>query len=613
MGIWHSRVIDNQKDISFIDFIYIPYASHKFINLDKKWGKLGLLSLPESEGFLYPLHYIKQINVALDGRIHNKQTLCHHLNLDKEVDIGTLIIALYKKYGNEGLYRLDGAFSLILHNEREQTTLLYRSFLNGYPLYYVGKNNLLSVSTNPIDLLHRPDVSDRLDMEQISANFAFDLSGWNDTVFLNLSEVKHGEMVLITPMGIQSKKRLLNEVIIPPEYGSELEMIEGYRHLLDQTIAKNIFPNTQYGIMLSSGLDSGTLAALASRQLQREGRLLKAYSWSLPSYQKRGDESEKIKELCSVLGIELTLINGEQYAPFTALDNLMLQPDFPFTNIFSPVISLLYRKASDDGVNILFNGHYGDNLIRRSENLFIDILRERRFELLMPTLKTIITKAGYKNVLKSPAIRGLLRYLLPGLRLKKSVFRAPEWLSSEAKESRRLVWEKKRTDGAQAYGQFSSALTKSNTNSGIVRYFTGRYGIERIEPYFDPELLNYTLRLPSYMVYREGQTKYFVREAMRGLLPESIRTQSRVGLLGQFVRDSFMKNSHEVRERIFDDPSAWNPYIDEKWMEKKFKNITQLRDKDILLIWMSLNLSPWKKAIKPGGEIYEGTFMQRRL
>jgi len=91
------------------------------------------------------------------------------------------------------------------------------------------------------------------------------------------------------------------------------------------------------------------------------------------------------------------------------------------------------------------------------------------------------------------------------------------------------IKKKDDTPTEEGYEIFSSALSKYNTSSGMGRHFEARYGIERIEPYFDPALINYTLRLPLYMTYRNGQSKFFAREAMRGLLPESIRTQPREG------------------------------------------------------------------------------------
>lgn len=606
MGIWQSVVINCQKNATISRSNSIPCSASDFLVLDNNCGLLGLLSVPNFADSDYPLHYFQNISVAVDGNIYNKKILCRELNLDKDAGIGIIVISLYSKYGADGFYRLNGAFSFILYDGGKQTTLLYRSFLTGFPLYFVAKNNLLSVSTNPIDILYRPDVSDCLNMEQMSANFSLYPSGWTDTVFLDLNEVEHGEIVVISSGGVSSKKRSLNEILISPKYGTESEIIKTYQHLVETAVVKNMQSSKKYGIMLSSGMDSSTLAFFASKKLKKEGLKLHAYSWSLPGYQM-ADETENIKELCSEFDIELKLFNAEKFAPFSEIDNLQLQPDIPFTNLFSPMISELYRRASKDGMEILFNGHYGDNLFPPTDDLFVDILKDKRFDLFFPTLKSVLARVGYRNAIRdSPFIRRFIRYLLPFYKSKRPAFSPSEWLSNEAKESRRIAWENQNREIEAGYGSFTNALTKHSTSSGMGRYSIGKFGIERIEPYTDVDLLNYTLRLPAYMSYRNGQMKYIAREAMRGLLPEYIRTQARVGLLNQFARDGFMKRKDEIRERLFDKREPWKVYIDEGWMEKKFKKNAELEDKELLVIWMSLHMAPWTKAIKPGGLLYEG-------
>jgi hypothetical protein len=83
-----------------------------------------------------------------------------------------------------------------------------------------------------------------------------------------------------------------------------------------------------------------------------------------------------------------------------------------------------------------------------------------------------------------------------------------------------------------------------------------------------------------------------------------------VGLLNQFAYDGFVKNRESVRQRLLDDPEPWKKYVDHEWMERKLKKNAKVQDKELLVIWMSLTLGSWQKAIKPGGSLYEGTFME---
>lgn len=610
MGIWYAAPIDSQKELVLFENIPLPYQSSSYITFNKTQGKLGLLSLPNTTAFLYPNINAKNINLAVDGRIYNSKALCRILHLDDGEDIGKIITLLYKKYGPEGIYRLDGAFSLILVDIQKNITLLYRSFLTGFPLYYTAKNNLLSVSTNPIDILRRNDVDDSLNMEQMSGFFSLNIHAWTESIFASVDEVAYGEIVIISSKGVQSKKRALNKLFIPQSYGCESEIIEKYYQIAKGTVEKYIVPNKKYGIMLSSGVDSGTIAALASKHLKEKGSELHAYSWSLPNY-ITGDETEKIKELCNALNIKLTLFNGERFAPFRRLDQGQLLPDIPFNNLYWPMLSELYKLASEDGIDILFNGHFGDSIFPAKQTIFKDLLRDRRLELLLSEWDTMVKEIGYLNTIKRlPAVHALIRYLLPFRNRNRNL--TPEWLSSEAKKSRITVLNNSRRDDEKMNKLYSNALSKMVINSGVGRYITGQFGIERVEPYMDLTLLNYTLNLPAYMAYRKGQKKYIAREAMRGILPDSIRTQVKynVGNLSQFAYESFIKNKSEMRERIFDERDPWKVYVDEKWMERKFKKNAEIKDQDIIVIWMSLHIISWQKAIKPGGSLYKGTFMQ---
>lgn len=609
MGILYNQEIDNYKNKINYDDTFFTYISMKSISFGKN-GKMGILPIPNASACLYQSTQLQYISIAFDGKINNRNFLVRDLKLFEKADIGHIVEALYHRYSKEGLYRLEGAFSLILHDEKLKITILYRSFMTGYPLYYISKNNLLTVSTNPVYLLHRPDVSDSLNKQQMYAWFSFQLSSWTDTVFSDLSEVEHGEMVIVSSHGIHSQKRSLSDMLPTSNYVSEIDAINTYRSMADRTIRKNILPNVRHGILLSSGMDSSTIAYFASKYLQKSGNELRAYSWSLPNYPE-ADETEQIKKLCDYLSIKLTLFDGEAFAPFSKLDDFELQPDIPFSNLYTLMTSQVMKLAAGDNVTALLSGHRGDHLFHSTQNLFIDIIKDKKFQELVPNLKMIIDQMGYRQLFRSPAILAVLKHYLPVTKFRKKHVYIPDWINPEIKNLANEVKQFKLSDLGKEHSAFATVLEKRNTSSGRGRYYSGKYGIEILEPFHDPELFNYTLRLPSYLSYKNGQSKYFAREAMRELLPESIRTQAKVGLLEKFAMDSFIKNKEKVREKLFDDTSSWNVYVDEKWMQHKFTKYADVKEIDLLVIWSSLNIGPWQKAIKPGGSLYEGDFMQK--
>jgi len=374
----------------------------------------------------------------------------------------------------------------------------------------------------------------------------------------------------------------LKEIFLPEYYGSESEVIKKYRSMIEQTVHESLQPDTDHGIMLSSGMDSSTMAVFAKQKLDKEKRKLTAYSWTLPN-DPSGDESEKIKELCKVLDIPLKLFNGEGFSPFSELDNLILLPDTPYTNPFWYIVAETYRIASVDGIATMLNGGYGDMLFRGRQDLLVDIVKDRRFELFLPELQFIIGKMGYRAAFKSsPSIRRLLKNNIPDSllrRIKKVAHvNSPKWLSNSAKEHRRLRLEtKSHLVLERGFEDFALALSPYQAGVlGMDRYLSSQYGIKRIDPYINTELINFTRGVPTYMTYRKGQTKYFAREAMRGLLPESIRLQPRVGTLTQMLHNGYNHNKKTLRERLLDDRTVWKQYVDESWMESKLNSTGQL-------------------------------------
>ena len=611
MGLWHQRKIDTLNSLvakeSLLPSSFFTNIVHFFCS-----GEIALTSAPYASYVSHHQHlyHKNSIYIAIDGLVR------HTDNIPVKIEE---LATMYQKSSIEWLHKLKGTFSLILYDADKKLTLLFRSFLTGNPLYYVAKNNLLSVSTNPVNLFHRADVSDALKADKMNALFSLSYHEFSENLFSDLMYVDRGEIVVITSDTIRHIKQPLDKVFSVQNYGNETEVRDTYRTMVEERVQESLFPNIKHGIMLSSGMDSSTIAVFAAQKMQRENRSLTAYSWTLPN-DPTGDESENIKALCRELHIPLKLFNGEAFGPFDVFGSRLLVPDTPYTNQYWPVTAEAYHLAAKDGIEVMLNGAYGDMLFFGRSTVLADILRDGRFDLLLPELYAFAKKKGYRKAMKySSEIRGLIKMILPEvliplLRNSKRDTNAvtlPEWLSDEAREyhhSKQLA--AKASAGLDGFEKLAVALNPYQASYlGFERYLSGQYGIKRIDPLNNLDLLNYTSGIPAYMTYRKGQTKYFAREAMRELLPRSIHQQPRVGSLTRFSYTSYERNKVKVRQRLLDDRTVWKKYIDETWMERKLNsNSDSLNSNDLTLMRLSLNMQQWQKAIKPGGSLYEGKF-----
>ncbi len=591
MGIWHERNLAKSSFKKFKKTVH--YSSLKYCNNSQTFI-VGLTDNATPSNLYYDK--FKSLHIAIDGEIDNISTLSHQLScLDTAVEV---IAALYLGKGTKGLYELKGTASIIIYLPLEEKTILYCCFLKGYPLYFTIKNNHLSVSTNPIYILHRDDISGKIDNIELGKYFALDINHFEGKIFQEIEAVSHGELVLISSEGTIRQKKSIEEMFNEEaDYTLEEKSLEQYRTLFQSAVDTTIEAGKKYGIMLSSGMDSTSIAVFAAKKLNAMGAQLTAYSFTYPD-DTAADETKKIRELCEKYNIELKLIDGETLGIFDSLDNMFLLPDTPFTHPYTYPTKELYRIASEDGIEMLFNGGYADMLFPQVSNSLVELLRDRKYTLIYSIVKDAFKRHGWKAVKRSPEIRNFIKGLL--LMKTKPFSFGDEWLTESTKK---LLQGSK--DNIEI-SDLEMALTPiQSTYLGYDRYISEPFGFRRIEPHRNKELIFYSLGFPSYMTYRYGQKKYFAREAMRGLLPESIRTQPRAGNIVPFAMRSFQRNREKIIKIIWENSSAWNPYVKEEWMQEKLSENADLQYPDLIIIWLSLHIGPWLKAIQPGGSLYE--------
>lgn len=110
-------------------------------------------------------------------------------------------------------------------------------------------------------------------------------------------------------------------------------------------------------------------------------------------------------------------------------------------------------------------------------------------------------------------------------------------------------------------------------------------GLEWRAPFMDWRLVCFALSLSSHSVIREGYTKTVIRKAMRGMLPDEIRTRkSKMALIGP-ENEGFMKTKNivldTIHERFFLDSELWQgpvlaAQIEQAYKEHDYRKVTML-------------------------------------
>jgi asparagine synthase (glutamine-hydrolysing) len=205
-----------------------------------------------------------------------------------------------------------------------------------------------------------------------------------------------------------------------------------------------------------------------------------------------------------------------------------------------PQFRNLRQAVADKGMRVLMTGLGGDQFLTGSEYYYAELLSEFKFAELMRVLKTderfgVPGTPGHSR-LKHLLWWGLRPILPDNLRQRLSDIvpreRFPAFIPSEFARRINLIGRLRALPERPAGMSFSQrSIFEEFVNGWMVHVMeredrsAAQVGIEELHPYYDLRLIEFCLAIPEDQRAGTNCIKYVLRNAMKGLLPESIRTR----------------------------------------------------------------------------------------
>lgn len=311
------------------------------------------------------------------------------------------------------------------------------------------------------------------------------------------------------------------------------------RSALERSIERRLDPGERAAVLLSGGLDSGTVAALGVRA--GTGRRLEgAYSATFPGHPSV-DESSLIADLATQLGLSSTTIHVEGGSVIAgAIDYLRrhwVPPMSPNLFFWTPLL----RGAAADGVEVMLDGEGGDELFGLSGYLIADRLRRGRLLSAVGLVNRMPyfdgERASWKALgfyLRRYGLKGAVPYRLhdAGRRLHRPERYAPDWMREQAavdlaRSDDKHAW--KRLPGPRWFAHLVDRVTRGMGPAlgyDHVRRRSALAGIEPRHPLVDVDVVELVLSFPPELSYDPARSRPVLRESMSGALPDAVRLRS---------------------------------------------------------------------------------------
>ncbi len=427
---------------------------------------------------------------------------------------------------------------------------LVRDVLGRRSLVYARIRGGLLVASGEHILLAHPEVSTDWDEDFITAHLAIVPPSHEASAFRQIRTLIAGEWRQFDTDGQRSERRLLQ-----PDWSwqgqSDDALIEHTGELLQASVAACCAGHEQIAISLSAGIDSASVAAaLAAVHPPNKPRPL-AVTYGFDEWPQI-DERPFAAELAAQLGLVWTGIKADRLDPLAAELARPVNPDTPMSSLYREFKQAAYAQFVRGGATIWLDGGFGDHLCARRADTLIDALRFRRWRVVMSTARELLARPASAH--RNPSLRRLAARLLGRREQPPQPPGAPASVRAAVREQ----WQAEFAQ-YQSFPRPRQALLYLNSYAMAAAageaWYAQQHGVSPASPYRDITLGRWLLSLPADLQQRDGQSKWLIRQWLRGRIPAAIQKRPKASDLTPILRAALARQQQRLDRLRTESPS----------------------------------------------------------
>lgn len=563
-GIYYRN---NKIDMNEANKVMNYFNKYKF-DASQVWSSESLFLgchlnhvVPENIGEILPFHDSESsLVITADAIIDNREELFKLLsipNQQRDICDSILILKAFKKWGKDCSKYLVGDFAYAIYDEKKKELFCSRDHVGKRTFYYYHSKDMFVFSTL-IKLifkiksikkeLNETYVGDFLAIPAVTSEIDPTI-----TIYNEIFQLPPASSMIVDKDGMRIWEYWKIERTKDIEFNSDEECEEAFRKVFFEAVRCRMRSIKKVGVMLSGGLDSGSVACIASNEMKNKGEELYSFTqvpmegykdW-LPK-NKLADEREYVEEVIDFTGnITPFYVVCEGKSPLTEIDfriDCIEQPYKNFQNSYW--MNEILRETSIKSLGILLDGQSGNATISWGNfNSYIYYLIKKG------DLKTYFNELkAYSNLNNKKLFRlvvGSVLQLMP-YGVKKFIYEA-KWGKEQIKllspinpkfydemnvkeRFKKLNYDPLFINSINSFDKRMNLLkTASFSNIGAMETkISMAFGIIRRDPTRDKRLIEFCINIPENQWVRNGNERRFIRHAMKGFIPDKVRLNTSV-------------------------------------------------------------------------------------
>lgn len=533
--------------------------------------------------------------LVFNGEIYNyielKKELGNNYTFKSKTD-SEVILAAFKKWGKDCINHFNGMFAFAIFNKQTREVFCARDRFGIKPFYYYSDSEQFIFASEIPPILEVLPQKPLVNLVSIYDYLVYNRTDQtSNTFFEDISKLPHAHSI-----SVQDRNVTLNKWYDLKEHlGNPFSGLDDFRESFNQSIRFRLRSDVPIGVCLSGGLDSSSIVSVLLKDFNFTD--LKTFS-AVFNKGEFGDESVFILEYRNSIR-NMMFITPTADTLFEDKENFVRAHGEPVPST-SPYSQFKVMELAHGNVVVTLDGQGADEEFAGYHYFFgfyfKELFKQLRMMRLVSEVFNYSTKHGSLFGLKTFSY-----FLLPSI-IKNQV---------RVKEKGYL-----NQDFVQEYASKNTIVdnlyNSTDLNDSLLNHFEYKlehllkwedrnsmhFSIESRVPFLDHQFVEKALSLKSDQIINKGMTKYYLREAMNGILPETIRMRKdklgfgtpqdnwfRTPRFQDYTRDLLHSNS--FRELNFIKPEKADDLYT-RHLERKI-NIGKE-------IWKWINLSIWHKT-----------------
>lgn len=529
--------------------------------------------------------------VVFNGEIYNFKvlrneliSLGHSFKTDSDAEV---IVNLYQQYGAKFCDYLEGMFAVAIYDRLAGALLLARDPVGKKPLFFTNHAGCLYFSSELGSLLCNQELPRDLNYAALDYFLRFRVIPVNECIFNSIKKLPPGTFVYFNNSTTTATHYW------QVKYSEDREMdvdkaVDDLDRLLTAAVETRLAAEVPVGTMLSGGLDSSLVTAIACRL--KPGKM---HTFSVGFNEATYNELQYSRALARDLGTIHKDIIVTAKPALEAANQLVAHFGEPFAFPSSIASFFMYQLAAKDvtvvlggdGADEIFGGYARYNLVRGfPDNIKLDNL-PRRVDLPNDSLSNLTFAQLYQGLLTDGLTTPLHTMLYsPNLLERLATFDA-----EKAMEKRFSPLDSSQNPlGAAMSFDFNHWMPEAQLVKVDIASMAN--SLEVREPFLDKHVVQFGTALPNELKIHSGKEKFVLNKVAQRYLPEYILNRKKQELsvpIDQWLVSSLhdeivqMITSEEALSRNYFNPDAlisfaheadhrnsyalWTLYILEKW------------------------------------------------